>query len=626
MGKPNLSVLSLNAATQLKPGQTYTATNSDVGIVGSTGAESVVLPDNVMAVNLSSSIENLNLSKGIFNYWFNANGSGGVYLFSYTSGLLANISANTLGIHVNFADKSSLTLVSNAQGYAQIRYDKAQLSPNLRVTVPNGDIVLWGSTGTETVIVPKGILNVSCDSAIDIVSLGVNYDPNLLKLGKGGLTVSDANSNKVLDWSVNTPGKHTLDFYNATGSVSVNGAGQNVFTLTDFLLNPGQSYTSTLSNLTLYGANGNETVVIAAGVHMDTIDSKIEKVVLPLPLSKYTWTTQGSNLNLFDGVNSQVALINVVRSTSGTTLQFSDQTLSAVISSSGVNVYAANGQVVSSGTVNVPTSSAPAPVPSPKPTSSSSSTSTSTGTGTNSSSVVSHFQYTLDFSAFSGYASQQTSVQACLLAALNKIGGFLNAKGSLDIQVIPENTSPSVLAEASSAMVTVPSTLKTTHGANYTTAFLTESQTGIDANGTQADAKVYINMSNWSLFNTNPNAAPSKSQYDLTTVLTHELLHAMGFEGNYPTPSAYQTTYDTYIQMQNGLPYFMGPKAQAVFGGPVPLDPASSGAGSAYYHLKVASDLMSSALPPGTVRSISALDMAVMQDLGAPVIVGVASA
>ena len=624
MGKPNLSVLSLKAAAQLTPGQTYTATNSDVGIVGSTGAESVVLPENVMAVNLSSSIENLNLSKGIFNYWFNANGSGGVYLFSYTSGLLANISANTLGIHVNFADKSSLTLVSNAQGYAQIRYDKAQLSPNLRVTVPNGDIVLWGSTGTETVTVPKGILNVSCDSAIDIVSLGVNYDPNLLKLGKGGLTVLDANSNKVLDWSVNTPGTHTLDFYNATGSVSVNSAGQNVFTLTDFLLNPGQSYTSTLSNLTLYGANGNETVVIAAGVHMDTIDSKIEKVVLPLPLSKYTWTTQGSNLNLFDGVNSQVALINVVRSTAGTTLQFSDQTLSAVISSSGVNVYAANGQVVSSGTVNVPTSSAPAPAPSPTPTSSSSSTSTSTGT--NSSSVVSHFQYTLDFSAFSGYASQQTSVQACLLAALNKIGGFLNAKGSLDIQVIPENTSPSVLAEASSAMVTVPSTLKTTHGANYTTAFLTESQTGIDANGTQADAKVYINMSNWSLFNTNPNAAPNKSQYDLTTVLTHELLHAMGFEGNYPTPSGYQTTYDTYIQMQNGLPYFVGPKAQAVFGGPVPLDPASSGAGSAYYHLKVASDLMSSALPPGTVRSISALDMAVMQDLGAPVIVGVASA
>jgi len=626
MGKPNLSVLSLKAATQLTPGQTYTATNSDVGIVGSTAAESVVLPENVMAVNLSSSIENLNLSKGIFNYWFNANGSGGVYLFSYTSGLLANITANTLGIHVNFADKSSLTLVSNAQGYAQIRYDKAQLSPNLRVTLPNGDIVLWGSTGTETVIVPKGILNVSCDSAIDIVSLGVNYDPNLLKLGKGGLTVSDANSNKVLDWSVNTPGKHTLDFYNATGSVSVNSAGQNVFTLTDFLLNPGQSYTSTLSNLTLYGANGNETVVIAAGVHMNTIDSKIEKVVLPLPLSKYTWTTQGSNLNLFDGVNSQVALINVVRSSAGTALQFSDQTLSAVISSSGVNVYAANGQVVNSGTVNVPTSSALAPATSQTPTSSSSSTITSTGTGTNSSSVVSHFQYTLDFSAFSGYASQQTSVQACLLAALNKIGGFLNAKGSLDIQVIPENTSPSVLAEASSAMVTVPSTLKTAHGANYTTAFLTESQTGIDANGTQADAKVYINMSNWSLFNTNPSAAPSKSQYDLTTVLTHELLHAMGFEGNYPNPGAYQTTYDTYIQMQNGVPYFVGPKAQAVFGGPVPLDPASSGAGSAYYHLKVASDLMSSALPPGTVRSISALDVAVMQDLGAPVIVGVASA
>jgi hypothetical protein len=102
-------------------------------------------------------------------------------------------------------------------------------------------------------------------------------------------------------------------------------------------------------------------------------------------------------------------------------------------------------------------------------------------------------------------------------------------------------------------------------------------------------------------------------------------MHAMGFEGMYPNASSSQTTYDTYIQMQNGLPYFLGPKAQAVYGGPVPLDPASSGAGSAYYHLKVASDMMSSALPPGTVRSISALDLAMMQDLGAPVIVGIAT-
>jgi len=622
MSKPTVSVLSLQSATQLTSGQTYAATSNDVSIVGSSGVETVSLPETVLAVTLSSSIENLNLSKGIFNYWFNANGAGGAYLFSTTSGLLANISANTLGIHVNFADKSSLTLVSNAQGYAQIRYDKAQLTPNLRVTVPNGDIVLWGSTGTETVTVPKGILNVSCDSAIEVVSLGVNYDPNLLKLGKGGLTVSDANSNKVLDWTVNTPGAHTLDFYNATGSVTVNGAGQNVFTLTDFLLNPGQSYTSTLSNLNLYGANGNETVVIAAGVHMDTIDSKIEKVVLPFSLSKYTWTTQGSSLTLLDGLNSQVAQINVVRTSSGTTLQFNDQSLNAIISSSGVSVFTPSGQLVNSGTASVPTT-INVPTPSTAPNSSAPSSSSSSASASASNTTVSHFQYTLDFSLFSGYASQQTSVQTCLMAALNKIGVYMNAKGSLDIQVIPENTSANVLAEASSAMVKVPSTLQTAHGANYTTAFLAESQTGVDANGTQADAKVYINMSNWSSFNTNPTAAPSKSQYDLTTVLTHELLHAMGFEGNYPTSTSSQTTYDTYIQMQNGLPYFVGPKAQAVYGGPVPLDPASSGAGSAYYHLKVPSDMMSAALAPGAVRSISALDVALLQDLGAPVIVGV---
>ncbi len=128
--------------------------------------------------------------------------------------------------------------------------------------------------------------------------------------------------------------------------------------------------------------------------------------------------------------------------------------------------------------------------------------------------------------------SVETSIQACLTKALNAIGLFLNAKGSLDIQVIPENTTTSVLAEASGALVTVPSSLSaSSHGANETTAFLVESQTGTDANGSTPDAKVYINMANLSKFNLNTAQASSSGQYDLTTILTHEMLHALGFDG-----------------------------------------------------------------------------------------------
>jgi hypothetical protein len=316
-------------------------------------------------------------------------------------------------------------------------------------------------------------------------------------------------------------------------------------------------------------------------------------------------------------------LINVERTSTGTTLQFNDQTLNAVINSSGVHVYTPTGQVVNSGSTGLRTSTGSSNSSSGSSSSSSSTSPPSTGSTTSS---ASHFQYTLDFSAFSGYSAQQSAVQTCLVAALNKIGSFLNAKGSLDIQVIPENTSSNVLAEASGALVSVPSGLSTGHGANYTTAFLAESQTGVDPNGSQADAKVYINMSDWSLFNTNPSVAPTKSQYDLTTVLTHEMFHALGFDGLYPSSQGYSTTYDTFIQIQNGLPYFIGPKAEAVYGGPVPLDPASAGAGSAYYHVKVANDMMSDAISAGTVRSISSLDVAMMQDLGAPVLVGVVTA
>jgi hypothetical protein len=613
MSQSVTSTKSLKATTALSPGQTYTVSPSDVAITGSSGNETVILADSTLAVTLSSSIENLNLSKGIFNYWFNPNGAGGAYLFSNTTGLLANISSSTLGVHVNFGDKSALTLSANAQGYAQIHYDKAQLIPNISVTLPNGDITLWGSTGKETVNIPAGISHVNCDSAVDVINLGVSYDPSLLSLSLGSVSISDAAHNKILDWAVNTVGSHSLSFSNASGAISINSNGQDVFTLTDLQLNNSQTYTSTLSNLNLYGTSGNETVVLGSGVHMDTIDSKIEKVVLPSALSKYTWTTQGSTLTLFDASNTQVALINVVRASTGTVLQFADQTLNAIISSSGVNVFTNSGQVVKSGTTIAPTTTSTAV----------SNASPSTPSSTN---AASHFQYTLDFSAFSGYTSQQTAVQTCLTAALNKIGAFFNARGSLDIQVIPENTSANVLAEASGALVSVPANVSTAHSAAYTTAFLAESQTGLDANGTQADAKVYINMSDWSLFNTNPSVLPTKSQYDLTTVLTHELLHALGFDGMYPSASSGQTTYDTYIKMQNGLPYFTGPKAQALYGGPVPLDPASAGVGSAYYHLKVPSDLMSDALSAGSVRAISALDIAIMQDLGAPVLVGVASA
>jgi len=219
-----------------------------------------------------------------------------------------------------------------------------------------------------------------------------------------------------------------------------------------------------------------------------------------------------------------------------------------------------------------------------------------------------------------------SSIQACLSKALNNIGADFNAKGILDIQVIPENVNKTVLAEASGAVVSVPSSLAATaHGANETTEFLAESQTGTDVNGSAADATVYINMTDLSVFNLSTTQAPAAGQYDLTTILTHEMLHALGFDGLIGQSTTQKTVYDTYVVNQNGAPYFTGPHAESVYGGPVPLAPSSAGSGSAYYHVAIASDLMSDALSAAQTKTISKLDLAILQDLGAPVLVGLTS-
>jgi hypothetical protein len=83
------------------------------------------------------------------------------------------------------------------------------------------------------------------------------------------------------------------------------------------------------------------------------------------------------------------------------------------------------------------------------------------------------------------------------------------------------------------------------------------------------------------------------------------------------------TTYDSYVVTQNGKPYFTGPAAESVYGGPVPLAAASAGPGSAYYHVAISSDLMSDSLSAAQVKTVSKLDEAILQDLGAPVLVGV---
>jgi hypothetical protein len=643
------STLSKTLVT-LPTGQTYTVQNTDTSVSASAGSSSttVVLPDTAKNVSLSGAIASLDLSQSVFNYYFVPNGLAGIYLFSSSGAILANIASSTSGMAVVFGDQSALTLSVNSLGLEKIHYDKLQLTPNYVLSVPNSNIMLMGSSGKEVVKVPLGITQVTVDANVETVTLNsLNYSPSLLTSNGKVLSVKDAQGNTVLNWTANASGSETLNFNNAIGSLGLSPQGTAQFNISSLLLNAGQSYTLAQSGVSIYGNVGTESVTLASGVHNESIDANVEKVSLPSPVSAYTWSTQSGNISLFDATHALVATIGVDPvASSGTTLSFADQTLTAQLYNNVITFHNALGQVVQSGgTVLASSTSSPTPLatPTPKAPSSPSSASSpiaangsatasntasssfSSTTSSSSSGSLSHFLYTLDWTAFSSYAgSVETSIQACLTKALNAIGLFLNAKGSLDIQVIPENTSTSVLAEASGALVTVPSSLSaSSHGANETTAFLVESQTGTDANGSTPDAKVYINMANLSKFNLNTAQAPSSGQYDLTTILTHEMLHALGFDGLIGQSTSQMTTYDSYVVTKNGTPYFTGPAAESVYGGPVPLAAASAGPGSAYYHVAISSDLMSDSLSAAQVKTVSKLDVAILQDLGAPVLVGV---
>ena len=619
------SASTLKALVNLTPNQVYTVQPADTGIAGAMGS-TVVLPDTANVVSLSGSIANLNLSQSIFNYSFMPNGVGGAYVYTNSGHILANISSSTSGMRVIFGDLSALTLSTNANGVQQIHYDKVQLTPNYILSVPNSNITVLGSSGIETVKIPLGVNQVTLDANVETVYLkSFNYDPSLLKSNGSTINVTDSQGNSVLKWTANSSGVETLNFNNAIGSIGLNVLGQAQFNLKNLLLSLGQNYTLNQSGVSIYGNSGIESVTLVSGDRNETIDANVEKVILPGLVSNYAWSTQSGNITVFDATHNLVATIGVGRASSGTTLSFSDQTLNAQLSNAGIVVHNASGQVVQSGGLVSGGSTTSSASSSPIIPNASSSAMTTVASSAPTSSA--HFAYTLDWTSFSAYASSvQASIQSCLTKALNNIGQFFNAKGSLDIQVIPENTNKTVLAEASGALVPVSSSIASTaHGASQTTDFLLESQTGVDINGSQADATVYINMANLSQFNLNPSVLPSSSQYDLTSILTHEMFHALGFDGMIGSSTTQMTSYDTYVVTKNGTPYFTGPYAESVYGGPVPLAPVSKGSGSAYYHVAVASDLMNDSISAGQVKTVSKLDLAILQDLGAPILVGLAT-
>jgi Ca2+-binding RTX toxin-like protein len=148
----------------------------------------------------------------------------------------------------------------------------------------------------------------------------------------------------------------------------------------------------------------------------------------------------------------------------------------------------------------------------------------------------------------------------------------------------------------------------------YEVSTLIELRTGSDPNGFQSDVDITIDSGTLSggEFYLGLDANVPDFQIDLLTVLLHELGHGFGiiaFAGDVPGA---KTTLELFVTGATNNKVFNGPAAVAAFGSPVPMDNDPS-------HVRqTLGDLMSPAIPSGVRRPISAIDLGILRDIGAP--------
>lgn len=154
-----------------------------------------------------------------------------------------------------------------------------------------------------------------------------------------------------------------------------------------------------------------------------------------------------------------------------------------------------------------------------------------------------------------------------------------------------------------------------------------ELRTGNDPNGDTSDIEVFFDvdfLTQWYFIDPLDGTPTPSGKNNLIDVIAHELGHALGFNGfsNVTTFALgnYASRFDRLIDVKNGLPYFVGEKAVALYGGPVPLTPGN------VFHVgntmtPIATDLMNGlTLRTGVRYEISGLDIAMFSDMGAATI------
>jgi len=196
--------------------------------------------------------------------------------------------------------------------------------------------------------------------------------------------------------------------------------------------------------------------------------------------------------------------------------------------------------------------------------------------------------------------------------AANHWGRYLNFNGAtLDITVNFVSLGETALAQAGS-------TFSSVGGGNFQVDTILELKTGVDQNGAAVDIDIDINAdvinANDFYFGLSGGANPPSVLFDLFTVLIHEIGHGLGFVSLFDQPET--AVFDTFVSGLPAAPVFTGAAAVAAFGGVVPLDSDPS-------HLdgSLGGFVMVPAVSAGVRKFLSNVDVAILQDVGLPILV-----
>ena len=217
-------------------------------------------------------------------------------------------------------------------------------------------------------------------------------------------------------------------------------------------------------------------------------------------------------------------------------------------------------------------------------------------------------------------ASLAAQIIANTQAAFGKWATKLTGNANIEIEITLKTGMGTALATAGSGTSVFITEI---NGRNlFLDGTAAEMLTGVDPNGGSADIIVSVDLDDIraNVFHFDPSNGTAtvvpRDKVDYISVALHEIGHGLGFNGwaaqNYDfTGLTAISTFDRFIAKQNGQGVFTGKNTVAANGGVLKLE-------SGPHINQNSEDLMAPAAPNGQVLTISAVDFAVLSDIGVP--------